>query len=187
MKINPHATLRAALLAGFLVPSLARADDELCPKAYTWFSCPLDNGKTVAICGSPSIDADQPTFGADENAWLQYRYGTADNIELRFPDATGNQLWRQFVGGINFTPAGTPEQITFGFINGGMRYVLEGTQVPYQGPKDYRLMVIEEATGKVTAEHKCLSADAYELQPIVDAVPCDPGYSGNLTRGERCR
>jgi hypothetical protein len=187
MKTMQSTLLLVSVFAALSAPSFVLADDELCPKAYTWFSCPLDNGKTVAICGSPSTDINQPIFGADNNAWLQYRYGTADNIELRYPDTTGSQLWRQFMGGINFTPGGEPEQITFSFINGGIRYLLEGTQVPYQGPKNYRLTVIEEATGNLMAEHRCLSADYYELQPIVDALPCDPGYPGNSTRGDQCR
>lgn len=42
-----------------------------------YFSCPLDNGKTVSVCARDNT--------APNRGYVQYRYGTKDNI-FAFPD-----------------------------------------------------------------------------------------------------
>ncbi len=179
-------TLHAIAAALICCTTPAFAQDELCPKAYTWFSCGLDNGKTVAICGSASREADPPTFVADDDSWLQYRYGTADNIELLYPDNLPKNEWSYFLGGIAFGPGGTPDRINLSFINDGIRYLIQGNQVPFNGRMGYSLMVVDEAAVKTIAEHRCTSAYDHGLLEITMAVPCDPNDAGNATRGEQC-
>lgn len=183
-KIKP---LPLALLLALFAPTAALAEDELCGKSFTWFSCELDNSKTVAICGSPSTNVDQPTFGADADAWLQYRYGTSDKIELKYPEGQGNQLWKQFMAGIEFNPGGTPNRINLSFITDGIRYLIQGNQVPFTGKMTYALSVVDEGAIKTIAEHKCsgFTYDANFLAAAI-AVPCDPNDAGNATRGEDC-
>ena len=179
--------LHVAVFLALFAPSAALAEDELCGKSFTWFSCGLDNGKTVAICGSPSTDVDQPKFGADADAWLQYRYGTADKIELRYPEGQGDQLWKQFMAGIAYNPGGTPDRINFSFITDGIRYLIQGNQVPFTGKMTYALSVVDEAATKTLAEHQCtgFTNDANFLA-AAGAVPCDPNDTGNATRGAEC-
>jgi hypothetical protein len=180
--------LFATLLSPVLIPNLALAEDELCPKAFTWFSCQLDNGKTVAICGSPSISDAKPVFGADTEAWLQYRYGTSEYIELRYPDGRGRLLWQQFLAGIEYGADHAPIRINFGFINDGVRYLIQGNQAASGGDLDYALSVIDEAAIKTLAEYRCV-ASTYDpnLLAVASAVPCDPNDAGNDTRDQECR
>ncbi|KTC15440.1 hypothetical protein [Pseudomonas viridiflava] len=52
--------------------TLCTADEDI------YFSCPLPGDKIVSICASNNTS---PTAG-----YVQYRYGTADNIEMYYPD-----------------------------------------------------------------------------------------------------
>ncbi len=181
-------TTRCAITAALICCTTpAFAKDELCPKAYTWFSCGLDNGKTVAICGSASREADPPTFVADDDSWLQYRYGTADNIELLYPDNLPKNEWGYFLGGITFGPGGTADRINLSFITDGIRYLIQGNQVPFEGRMDYALLVVDENTVKTLAEHRCTAPYDHGLLAITNAVPCDPNDTGNDTRGDTCQ
>lgn len=181
-------TTRCAITAALICCTTpAFAQDELCPKAYTWFSCGLDNGKTVAICGSASREADPPTFVADDDSWLQYRYGTAEKIELRYPDNAPNPGWSYFLGGITFGPGGTADRINLSFITDGIRYLIQGNQLPFEGRMDYALLVVDENTVKTLAEHRCTAPYDHGLLAITNAVPCDPNDTGNDTRGDTCQ
>lgn len=126
-------------------------------------------------------------FGADADAWLQYRYGTADKIELRYPAGQGDSLWTQFMAGIDYGPGGTPNRINLSFITDGIRYLIQGNQVPFRGKMTYALSVVDEAAIKTLAEHQCtgFTNDANFLA-AASAVPCDPNDAGNATRGEQC-
>ncbi len=183
-----HKIKPLAVVLALLAPTAAFADDELCGKSFTWFSCELDNGKTVAICGSPSTNPDQPTFGADADAWLQYRYGTAAKIELKYPTGQGDQLWKQFMAGIEFNPGGTPNRINLSFITEGIRYLIQGNQTPFTGKMTYALSVVDEGSIKTLAEHQCAGfTDDAKFLAAASAVPCDPNDAGNATRGEQCQ
>ncbi len=177
------AVSAAALSLTFLAaPSQA---DDLCPKSTAWFSCTLDNGKSVSVCGSPSTDPDQPKFGADGDSWLQYRYGEPGKIELSYPPGRGDRLWRKFLGAVSFAPGGTAERINFSFITKGTRYLIQANREG--GEMRYSLAVISEDPVKTLAEFACTDVDADNLLPIALKVPCDPKDSGNETRGEECR
>lgn len=61
-----------AALAQSVPPSLCRVDET------TYFSCPMKNGRTVSVCGSPNL--------VNDSSYLQYRYGRINQPpELLFP------------------------------------------------------------------------------------------------------
>jgi hypothetical protein len=184
----PDRPTRSLLLAALICPSVAAAEDDLCPKAFVWFSCELDNRKTVAICGSDSISSSKPVFAADSEAWLQYRYGTSDFIELRYPDGRGSLLWQQFMAGIEKAPDGTPIRVNVSFITDGIRYLIQGNQAPAGDEMGYTLSVVDEAAIKTLEEYRCV-ASTYDpnFLAVATAVPCDPNDAGNDTRGQECR
>jgi hypothetical protein len=180
--INP---LQAAVFGLISVLSLHPASaEDLCPKSYTWFACTLDNGKSVAICGSPSVDADTPVFGADSDSSLQYRFGRPGAIELEYPQGTGIELWRKFRGGVEFAPGGTATRINFSFVTKNIRYLLQGNKP--DGAFRYTLSVLSEDPVKTLAQFQCTDVQSDNLLPIALAVPCDPNDLGNETRGTMC-
>jgi hypothetical protein len=159
--------------------------EELCPKSYTWFACKLNNGKSVAVCGSPSIDPEQPKFGKDENSWLQYRYGRPGQYELQYPTGQGDRLWRSFLGAVVFSPGGTPDRINFSFVTNDTRYLIQSNRAA--GKRRYSLAVQSASSRKTLAEFSCTTVDVDRLLPIAVAVPCDLNDAGNKTRGQECR
>jgi hypothetical protein len=188
MNICLKKPARLLCLAALLCPTMAAAEDDLCPKAFVWFSCELDNGKTVALCGSDSISSSKPVFAADSEAWLQYRYGTSDFIELRFPEGQSSLLWQDFMAGIEKTADGTATRINFSFITDGLRYLIQGNQSASTDKMDYTLSVVDEAAIKTLEEYRCV-ASTYDpnFLAVASAVPCDPNDAGNDTRGQECR
>jgi hypothetical protein len=169
-----------------IAPRVASAED-LCPKSVTWFSCTLDNGKSVAICGSPSIDRDSPKFGADDQSWLQYRYGKPGKIEFKYPEGQGDRLWMKFMNAVDFSPGGTPKRINFSFVTKNTRYLIQGN-MEQAGKMRYSLAVLSEDPVKILAEHSCSQVDVDHLLPIALAVPCDPNDVANDHRGsEECK
>ncbi len=171
---------------GLAVPSTSRAED-LCPKSVAWFSCTLDNGKSVAICGSPSTRQDSPKFGADDQSWLQYRYGKPGKIEFKYPEGQGERLWMRFMNAVDFNPGGTPKRINFSFVTKNTRYLIQGNS-GQAGKISYSLAVLSEDPVKTLAEHSCREVDVDHLLPIALAVPCDPNDVANDHRGsEDCK
>jgi hypothetical protein len=166
------------------IPVAASADD-LCPKSYTWFSCTLENGKSVSVCGSASTDPGEPRFAADADSSLQYRYGTIGRIELAYPKGKGANLWKRFLGAVEFLPGGTPDRINFSFVTGNTRYLIQGNRT--DGKMAYSLSVLSEGPVKTIAEHSCKSVGSDHLLPIALAVPCDPNDIANDTRGQVCK
>jgi len=60
----------------------------LCNKnEHQYFSCGINGSdKIVSICGNVDLDnTDLESFETNENAYIQYRFGTKNNIELTFP------------------------------------------------------------------------------------------------------
>jgi hypothetical protein len=180
-----HSIASAVILltAILALPGPAHAED-LCPKSVAWFACTLDNGKSVAICGTPSVDQDRPVFGADNDSSLQYRFGRPGKIELEYPQGTGFELWRNFLGGVEFMPGGTAQRVNFSFITDNTRYLIQGNR--QDGRVNYTLSVLSEDPVKTLAEFQCAEVQADNLLPIALAVPCDPNDLGNETRGEVC-
>jgi hypothetical protein len=181
------ALAKASLLglALSLPAGTAALAEDLCAKSSTWFACTLSNGKSVAVCGSPSTDPDQPRFGKDSNAWLQYRYGKPGQYELQYPTGQGDGLWRQFLGGVTLAPGGTPDRINFSFVASNTRYLIQGNRSA--GKMRYFLAVLSESPVKTIAEYTCRSVDVDRLLPVALAVPCDRNDAGNKTRGQECR
>jgi hypothetical protein len=169
-----------------IAPSAARAED-LCPKSVAWFSCTLENGKSVSICGSPSTDQNFPKFGADDQSWLQYRYGSPGKIEFKYPEGQGDRLWMKFMNAVDFNPGGTPKRINFSFVTKNTRYLIQGNSGQAR-KMNYSLAVLSEDPVKTLAEHSCQKVDVDHLLPIALAVPCDPNDVANAHRGsEECR
>ncbi len=183
--VRRKSAIATASIALFWLTSSHALAEDLCPKSYTWFACTLNNGKSVAICGSPSVDSERPKFGADSNAWLQYRYGEPGRVELQYPVGQGDRLWRNFLGTVVFGPGGTPMRINFSFIKDNRRYLIQGNG--QAGQTRYSLSVLSERPVKTLAEWNCASVNADSLLPIALAVPCDRYDAGNETRGMHCK
>jgi hypothetical protein len=180
-----NSVIATASIALFWMTSSHALAEDLCPKSYAWFACTLNNGKSVAICGSPSVDLERPKFGTDSNAWLQYRYGRPGRFELQHPTGQGDSLWRDFLGAVVFAPGGTPTRINFSFIKDDKRYLIQGNRRADQ--TRYSLSVLSERPVRTLAEWNCTSVDTDNLLPIALAVPCDPNDAGNETRGMQCK
>jgi hypothetical protein len=62
--------------------------ETLCSKnEHQYFSCGIyGSNKIVSICGNVDLEnRNLESFEADEDAYMQYRFGTKNNIELTFP------------------------------------------------------------------------------------------------------
>ena len=68
-----------SLLFAVALPTHCLGEDTLCkPRENVYFSCTVSStGKVISLCGNSLNDV--------ENFWLQYRFGTVENIELIYP------------------------------------------------------------------------------------------------------
>jgi hypothetical protein len=97
----------------------------LCAKGETvFFSCPVQGGKLISLCGNIG-DGGDPT-GA--GPWLQYRYGRAGTIELGYPTTKQASLAKFKGEHVLSHLAGaemTSESVSF--VSGGIGYRIEST------------------------------------------------------------
>ncbi|EAT12329.1 hypothetical protein RED65_15858 [Bermanella marisrubri] len=62
----------------FFVTAHSNSESLCLPSEKTYFSCATKKNKFISVCGSPKIKSNQRSY-------IQYRYGTFDNIELEYP------------------------------------------------------------------------------------------------------
>lgn len=81
--VSPHHMRGCISLHSFLfvvaLPTYCFGGDTLChPKESAYFSCMAKGtGKVISLCGNSLNDR--------EHFWLQYRFGTPNNIEFAYP------------------------------------------------------------------------------------------------------
>ena len=98
--VRPSKVLRAAVTAVSLTAVVASSlAESLCTKGeVTYFSCNTAGGKVASLCGAKIEDRSTlPTY-------LQYRYGTIQELELVYPSTLTNSTAN--FNGVYFSPAG---------------------------------------------------------------------------------
>ena len=146
-----------------LIAANADATSALCTSAETtFFSCETRQHKTIALCGG-------------SNQALQYRFGTPQRVELRYPSqGPGNAA--VFAYANYFRPLTTRTEVTFRNENSsytvfdyreddGKRYA--GVQASFaNGAKDIQLL--------------CAGSTRSRLWQLQDVVPCDADNALNF-------
>ena len=120
--MKPLAT-RAALTLLTLCSTAAWAAPGLCTRGETvFFSCPVQGGKIVSLCGAIQSASDDD--GGDE--WLQYRFGKPGAIELAYPANKRDSLDR-FKGEhvLTHTRDFEIDLQSVGFVSGAIGYQVE--------------------------------------------------------------
>lgn len=88
MKLNLVILLAIVAIFGATTPVEVVAETLCSRNEHQYFSCDIyGSNKIVSICGNVDLDkTNSESFEADEGAYIQYRFGTKNNIELTFPN-----------------------------------------------------------------------------------------------------
>lgn len=125
------------------------------------FSCELKAGKKVALCAQAGI----PLPGAQ----LQYRFGTSDKLEFRYPEVAAYGISPFFYSSTGYSGGG---ELHIRFATGEHDYLLfeRTVQAEVRGKKQARFSsgVIVRKNKKVISVRPCLTGGG--LQMGVDAL-----------------
>lgn len=136
--------------------SAQSATATLCQSDETvWFSCRIGQAKLVSLCGTRQT--------------LQYRFGTPQRVELRYPKAAKDGF-TSFSWG-HYSRAQV-DRIQIGFDNHGTTYSV----YDYTEGKQRDAGVEVDSTKQL----RCTSTPQSQLSKLKDTLPCDEDSALNL-------
>lgn len=151
---------------------LATSAATLCEQQEkVYFSCSTKQAKIISVCGSKDF--------TQKDAYLQYRFGLKEKIELQFPDTKPDSLKKFFYAHydryqassthLKFTNESSTEYTVF--------HSYEGDQ---KKPKDcYGVIILTKSSEKET-QVNCKTPAVFELEKLKNFVACDPDDAMNM-------
>lgn len=135
-----------AILSGVSINASAHTEGEgLClPFEEVYFSCRIGE-KIMSLCAVGNVSPD--------NGYVKYRFGTAENIELEYPDESIPSRGVFSISDINLGRIGF---VQVKFHRNDHDYVIFG---------GYSEGIYVQKAGKLVVRHGCESEDLYRLSP----------------------
>ena len=122
IQITSRMIAISALLMG--VSQLSLSAESLCGRnETTFFSCTTKGGRIVSLCGDGFI-LEHSDFEANDDSWLQYRFGLPGAIELSYPSRRKNSL-DKFQGDWGSALQGSVSWRSIAFVSSGIGYKVE--------------------------------------------------------------
>ena len=132
------------------------------PKEQIIWSCTTTKNKIASVCASKILSA--------EKGYVQYRFGTAGNVELQLPKTKANS--QNFFKYSRYTRY-MVTMLTLNFENGGFSYVIHDDDNEEEKPPS-RSASIDVASGDgKTVSITCKLPTTGSLMTLEDIVPRD--------------
>jgi hypothetical protein len=159
-------TSSSPLIQAGVAATLCQQDEQV------FFHCSVQGGrKMVSLCGSSQLTATE--------GYLQYRFGSAKNVELEFPrQRAESQKQFQYAHYLRYQV----DRTEVSFKRAGYTYTLfDSYEGDIQPPRRRRGIQIDASdTKKKSAILQCRGTGTSKLQTLDTVVPCDKENPLNL-------